>query len=443
MSALRTLIVSDLYPPEVGSASQLMSELSKELDQRGHAVTVLTGWPEHRLDSSAPAAQIADRTMEGKVQVLRVRTLPLHNSGFVVRGFAQLSAPFAYRRVLRRYESAPFDNVIVYSPPLTLASVGRWEKARGSRFLLNVQDLFPQNAIDLGILTNPLAIALFRYIERSAYGTADIVTVHSKRNGEMLVKANPQIARKLEVLHNWIDLSEDKVPEESEDFREKYGLQGKFVFFYGGVVGPAQGLDIVLDTAVLLRDLSDVVFLIVGDGTEKARLEKEARLRGLTNVMFRPFVSRERFPALLRVADVGFLTLSPKMKTPVVPGKLLSFMSAALPVLAIVNAESDARTIIADAQCGYSCLSDDATTAASLVRRLYFERAQARALGCRGHAYAKRHFEKARIVSRLEALLQCADRASGLDDHDVLAHETPSLRTALKAGDASAKTHVS
>lgn len=411
MSSRRTLIVTDLYPPEVGSAPQLMSDLSGELAARGHAVTVLTNWPEHRLDTSAPMARVSERMTEGGVQVLRARTLPLHNSGFVVRGIAQLAAPFQYRRVLRRYETAPFDNVIVYSPPVTLSYVGRWEKARGSRYVLNVQDLFPQNAIDLGILTNPLAIALLRGIERAAYRAADVVTVHSERNGEMLAAANPQIASKLFVLHNWIDLGAAAVDAPGEDLRTAYGLQGKFVFFYGGVLGPAQGLEIVLEAASRVRELSDVVFLLVGDGTEKPALEKQARARGLANIMFQPFVSRERFPALLRIADVGLLTLSPKMKTPVVPGKLLGFMGASLPVLAIVNAESDAHTIVADAQCGYSCSSDDTKAVEALVRRLYRERNDIGELGRRGRAYAKAHFEKSKIVSRLEQLLHSAGRA--------------------------------
>jgi len=402
---MRILIVSDAYPPEVGSGAHLMAELARELAARGNDVVVLTSWPAYKLDRSAAATEFSERMMEGRVRVLRVKTLPLHNSGFIVRGVAVLLAPFQFWRTLIRHEPAPFDGVIVYSPPLPLANIGIWAKKRGSRFLLNVQDIFPQNAIDLGILTNPLLIGVFRWIECHAYRSADVITAHSPMNRSLLVRAYPKIVNKAVVLHNWIDPSQFSVGGVQEDFRETLGLQGKFVAVYGGVIGPAQGLEVILDVAMRVRDIPDLVFLIVGDGTEKSRLEEIARARGLTNIMFRPFVARERYPSLLKSADIGFLTLSPKMKTPVVPGKILGYMAMALPVLAIVNEESDAHAIIADAKCGYSCSSDEVAAAETLVRRLYEQRRDLTELGQQGQSYARSHFDKKIIVDEFERLL--------------------------------------
>lgn len=403
---MRILITSDSYPPEVGSAAQLMAELAHELAERGHSVTVLTNLPGYKLDAATDAARYTEDMREGKVRVLRVKTLPLHNSGFIVRGFAQLAAPYQYWKVLKRYEPARFDAVIVYTPPLPLFQIGAWAKKQGARFLLNVQDLFPQNAIDLGVLNNPLAIALFRWIERRAYRSADVITAHSPMNRKMLIEQNPGIERKVLVLHNWIEESQFHIDTSAEDFRDNWGLNGKFVAVYGGVLGPAQGLDIILDVAERVRDLDDLVFLIVGDGMEKERLQGEAAARGLVNIMFKPFVARERYPALLHAANVGFLTLSPKMKTPVVPGKILGYMAMRLPVLAIINKESDAHVIVQDAECGYSCNSDDIVAAEALVRRLYAERAELRQLGERGRMYAKAHFDKAATVGKFEDLLK-------------------------------------
>jgi len=403
---MRILITSDFYPPEVGSAAQLMAELAQELAERGHSVTVLTNMPSYRLDSTTDANRFTECMIEDGVQVLRVRTLPLHNSGFIVRGFAQLAAPFQYWKVLKRHEPTPFDAVIVYTPPLPLFQIGARAKRQGARFLLNVQDIFPQNAIDLGILKNPLAIALFRWIERRAYRNADIITAHSPMNRRMLIAQNPSIRPKILVLHNWIEENQFHADTSTENFRESWGLNDKFIAVYGGVLGPAQGLDIVLDVAERVRDLDDLVFLIVGDGMEKERLQNEAASRGLANVVFKPFVARERYPALLHAADVGFLTLSPKMKTPVVPGKILGYMAMCLPVLAIVNKESDAHVIVQDSQCGYSCNSDDTAAAEALVRRLYDEHAMLKQIGERGRAYAKAHFDKTVTVDKIEDLLR-------------------------------------
>jgi len=403
---MRILITSDSYPPEVGSAAQLMAELAQELAERGHGVTVLTNLPGYKLDAATDAARYTEDMTEGKVRVLRVKTLPLHNSGFIMRGFAQLMAPYQYWRVLKRHEPAPFDAVIVYTPPLPLFWIGTWAKKQRARFLLNVQDLFPQNAIDLGVLNNPLAIALFRWIERRAYRSADVITAHSPMNRRMLIEQNPDIEPKVLVLHNWIEESQFHADTSVENFRDIWGLNGKFIAVYGGVLGPAQGLDIILDVAEQVRDLTDLGFLIVGEGMEKERLQAEATARGLANVVFKPFVARERYPALLHAADVGFLTLSPKMKTPVVPGKILGYMAMRLPVLAIVNKESDAHVIVRDAQCGYSCNSDDVLAAEALVRRLHAERTKLAEIGERGRAYARAHFDKKITVDQFEALLE-------------------------------------
>lgn len=400
---MRILLVSDAYPPEIGSAAKLMAELAGELAARGHAVTVLTGWPSYKLAQSHRADAFCERMMEGAVQVLRVETLPLHNSSFITRGFAQLFAPYQFWRVLKKHEPQPFDAVLVYTPPLPLASVGAWAKREGARFVLNVQDIFPQNAIDLGILNNPLAIGLFRWIEKRAYASADVITAHSEGNRELLIKANSGIASKLKVLHNWVDM--DVPSQAAHDFRAEFGLENKFVAVYGGVTGPAQGLDVILDLASRVRDLPDLVFLIVGEGTEKAKLEARAKAEGLVNVMFKPFVAQELYPSLLLSSDVGFLTLSPRMKTPVVPGKILGYMAMSLPVLAVVNRESDAHGIVRDAGCGYACNSDDLGEAEKRVRMLYSHREECAAMGAKGRAYALAHFSKPRIADSIEKML--------------------------------------
>jgi len=399
---VRILLVSDAYPPEIGSGAKLMSELAQELAVRGHGVTVLTSWPSYKLAETHCADQFSERMMEGDVQVLRVETLPLHNSNFVTRGFAQLFAPYQFWRKLKKHENKPFDVAIVYSPPLTLAAVGRWAKAEGAKYILNVQDIFPQNAIDLGILKNPLAIWLFRKIEKQAYESADLITAHSQGNREMLIADNPKIGSKLRVLHNWIDT--DMPVDASVDFRQTFGLQTQFVAVYGGVVGPAQGLDIILDLAARVTDLGDLIFLIVGDGTEKAKLQSRATRRGLANVVFKPFVAHAQYSALLRSSDIGFLTLDAKMKTPVVPGKILGYMAMSLPVLAIVNKESDAHGIIRDSECGYACNSDDVDMAEALIRRLYACRANLSDFGKKGHSYARRNFAKGGIVDQIEEM---------------------------------------
>jgi len=402
---MKLLLVTDAYPPEIRSSSHLMVELAEGLRDLGHSMTVLTGWPGSNLDETAPSRVIEQSMTENGIHVIRVKTWSHHSVGYFKRGFAQLQIPRQFLAGLRRHTSDAFDGVIVYSPPLPMSFIGEAVHRTGARYILNVQDIFPQNAIDLGVLTNPLIIGFFRWMERRAYRQADVVTAHSENNKAMLATANPEIAGKLTVVHNWVDSEQFKSGPLVEDFRSTYGLHGKYVVVYGGVIGPAQGLDVVLEIAARLRDLDGLIFLIVGDGLEKPPLIERAQRENLTNVMFRPFVSRDRYAVLLRSADAGFLTLSEKMKTPVVPGKLLGYMAAGLPAFAFVNKESDAHAMIAQAGCGFSCTPDRADEAAAAVRRAYNDRDWGRECGRRGHEYVVAHLSRNVIVKQIEALI--------------------------------------
>lgn len=402
---MHILLITDSYPPEIRSASHLMLELAEELHQRGHRVSVLTSWPQYNLTEDSP--DVAERVDEDGIDVIRVKSLPHHKVNYILRGIAQLWMPVKFGLTLRRYGLHRVDTVLVYSPPLPLALLGVWLKQKGARFVLNVQDIFPQNAIDLNILRNYFLIKLFQALERHCYRWADCVTAHSEGNRRLLAKNHPEIEHKLVTLHNWVDVDHHKIVH-SLDFRAQYNLQNKFVALFAGVIGPAQGLDVLIEIASRVRDLPDLLFLFVGDGKEKESLEAKSKSLGLDNVMFKPFVTREQYPALLRAVDIGLVVLSAKNKTPVVPGKLLGYMAASLPVFALLNRESDGHELMAEAECGYAVNSDDIDEAEKQVRQAYQNREHLHILGEHGCAYALQHFTKQSCVSRIESLLQGA-----------------------------------
>jgi glycosyltransferase involved in cell wall biosynthesis len=314
--------------------------------------------------------------------------------------------PFYFLAALRQHLVGTLDGVIVYTPPLPLAFVGERLRSRGARYVLNVQDIFPQNAIDLGALKSAALIRFFRWMEKRAYHSADVVTAHSEGNRDFLLRSHPEISSKLTVLHNWVDAgSHDQVRPIVRNFRAEWELSGKFVVLFAGVIGPSQAIDVVLDAAGRLRDLTDLTFLIVGDGSEKAKLEERAHTAGLSNVVFKPFVSREQYPDLVASSDVGLVSLSTLNKTPVVPGKILGYMAGGKPVAAFLNVESDGHAIIESARCGYSCASNAPQDIDTILRRLYEERTLAPEMGLRGADYVRSHFGKDVVIDRLEAIL--------------------------------------
>jgi len=403
------LLVTDSYPPEIRSASHLMLELAQELSHRGHQVTVITTWPEYNLDQNVVLRAFDESELEGDIRVIRVKTLPHHNVNYILRGLAQLIMPWQFLRKLKTYRIKP-DAVVVYSPPLPLALVGSALRKRGVRYLLNVQDLFPQNAIDLGILRSPLQIRLFKALEKHAYRTADVVTVHSEGNKVVLENAHPYIRDHLKILHNWVDIdhhtsSNLAIKDCEDDYRKKWDITHRNVAVFAGVMGPSQYLDLILDIAEQMQDQTDLLFLLVGDGKEKQRLQALAKTKGLSNVRFEGFVSREAYPQLLASCTIGLVCLSPQNQTPVVPGKILGHMAAGLPVAAFLQAASDGHQLIREAQCGVSADSADAKVCVSAMRRLISSQTNLQALGLAGKNYAITNFSKQVCVSQLEHML--------------------------------------
>lgn len=420
-TVMKILLVTDAYPPEIRSASHLMLELAEALRDRGHDVTVITTWPGYNLAEGIDSNAYPVLSDENGIRILRVKTLPHHNVNYIIRGLSQLLQPRQFIRCLKRHKQTQFEAVLVYSPPLPLALVGRWLKRRGARFILNLQDLFPQNAIDLGILTNPFLVKLFKKMEQSAYKAADVITTHSEGNQSMVALSHPKQREKLVTLHNWIDTKISELsPEQSErtkKFIDEWGLKEKFVAVFAGVIGPSQALGFAIEAFESLQKNPDYLFLIVGDGSDKLRLQALVKERNLKNVCFKPFISRQDYAALLPACDVGIVSLSPLNKTPVVPGKILGYMAASLPIVAFLNAESDGHAIIKQAGCGFSCVSTSVNNARALLQKAYEAKAKPReeagslaSIGALGRAYVCEHFSKERCVNAVEALLEVENK---------------------------------
>jgi glycosyltransferase involved in cell wall biosynthesis len=302
------------------------------------------------------------------------------------------------------------EAIIVYSPPLPLALVGSWFWDSSARFILNVQDLFPQNAIDLKILNNSWHIRFFRALEAFAYRTADVITVHSEGNQQTVLRKYPNLVDKLRILHNWVDVGHYETNDLLVDFRKKWNIQQKHVAVFTGVIGPSQYLELVLHVAEQMSDQSELLFLLVGDGKEKEKLKKLAREKSLRNVHFEGFVSREKYPELLKICSIGLVCLSPQNETPVVPGKILGYMAAGLPVVAFLQSSSDGHDVVKSAQCGFSADSADKEACVQAMRSMMLISDSFAKLGQKGKCYATEHFSKEVCVSQLESMLGVANR---------------------------------
>ena len=402
---MNVMLVTSSYPPEVRSSSHLMQELAESLRERGHKITVATTYPYYNLSADNEKTSFSRITVENDIKVLRIKTPHPHSPNHLIRGFSQIILPHIFFLNIKMFIKHKIDVVIVYSPPLTLAEVGsKLQSLYGAKFILNVQDIFPQNAIDLGVIKNQILIRLFEWIEKSAYKHADALTVHSENNMHFLINRKGVPKEKLFVVHNWIDVKPYENSSRTGRFRESFGIKDKFNFLFAGVMGPSQGLELIVRIANRLRNLPDLCFLFVGNGTEKRKLMKMVLNYRLENVFFKAFVSKEEYPFLVKDADVGLVCLSSKNKTPVVPGKILGYMAASVPVLALLNKESDGHFIVRDSRCGYSVVSDNEDKAVELVLKIYEEKSKINDYGRNGFNYVLNHFTKDLCIDQLEKL---------------------------------------
>lgn len=398
----RVLLLTISYPPVLNSAARLFSELAESLRKRNYHVTVITTVPQRYV---ANDKEISPRVEElNGVEVFRLPMIPLPKHLPLFRGFEHFFVAFQYwlkGSSLPRYEA-----VIVYSPPLPLALAGiklaqRW---RG-KAIVNVQDLYPQSVIDLGLLRSRFLVSLARRMERWVYRYADFITVHSEGNREYMVAHGANV-KKVFVISNWVDLEKYKPGPLRNAFRELYDLEDSFVVSYAGVMGFAQGVDDILRAAAILeREIPTLSLVLAGSGVELAKLKKLSKALGLKSVRFLPHLSEQNYIGLLQASDICLVTLVKDLRTPVVPGKLQCIMAVGRPAVCSTPSTSDAKRILEESGAGIWVEAGDHKALAGAILKLYSDPALRDEMGRKGRLYAEAHFDKERCINQYVQLL--------------------------------------
>jgi glycosyltransferase involved in cell wall biosynthesis len=398
---MKILLITNYFAPEIGAASHLFYDLAAELTRQGHRVSVVTGFPRYNITKADLPKRYRTRALTMReeidgIKVYRIKTAPLPKNIPVARGLDYLTV--AASLLLCSFSIEKHDVALVYSPPLFLGgSAWLLRLLKGTPFVLNVQDLFPQSAIDLGLLTSPRLIAAFEKLEKWLYRKADCVTVHSSGNAEH-VKTVTGGEIEAVVMPNWVDTEGLQPGERYNQFSREQGLDDKFVVSFAGTLGYSQDIGVMVRAAERLQDLPDLLFLIVGDGVQKDEwMEKSAHLK---NVRWLPMQTREVYAQVLHASEICLATLRTAVKTPVVPSKILSIMSAGKPIIATMELTGDAPAIIQDANCGYALPAEDDTQLAEAIRTLYQDRALAQVMGQSGREYVVREYSLAAGAKR-------------------------------------------
>ncbi len=402
---MRVLLLTNYYPPEIGGAAHLLCELAESLAERGYQTTVVTGFPRYNVTQHPDAyrGRVAMWETVNGVRILRLWIPSMPRRSPILRGLEHFLAPSLL--LLGGLFAGPQDAVLTYSPPLPLGlAVYGLGRVKRMPCVVNIQDLFPKEAVMLGLLKSGVLIRLFEAIERFVYRKADCIAVHSPGNREYVIAHGGRSGTTL-VIHNWVDVARIQPSPRENAFSREHALSDRFVVSYVGTMGWCQDMLIIVQAAQLLRDQPDILFLMVGDGPEKSRAEERCKQLGLENVVFLPLQPWARYPDVLAASDVSMINLNENLGTPAVPSKLLSIMAAGRPVMASLPLDGDAPRIIEEAGAGLCVGPNDAAALAAAVLRLYRDQALRRACGARGRQYVEAHFSRQACMDQYETLL--------------------------------------
>lgn len=409
---MRFLVLCPHFEPDVAPTGVVISRLTAELAANGHELDVVTSLPWYRNHRIEPGWKGRPRRVEATPNgsVIRLHPFPSDKSSLPARalGFAGFTAIATLQSLLVRRRP---DVVLAMSPPLTLGLAG-WLAARRWRapLIFNIQDVFPDVAIEVGALSSRRAIGLARRLERFCYRRADAVTVLSddlRRNVEAkLARRGPLTSgrshTRVVTIPNFVDTTAVSPQPHENSYRREHGLAGKLVVMYAGNLGHSQPFDLMLDAAAALADREDVVFVANGDGVARPALaEAAARLPNLRLVGYQP---AERLAEVLAAADVHLILLKEGLAAASVPSKSYSILAAGRPVLAAVDPGTEVATMIDSAGAGSVVPPGDAQRFVAALERMLADPDTLREQGRSGREWVEGWASAASVAARYETL---------------------------------------
>ncbi|MCL5995617.1 MAG: glycosyltransferase family 4 protein [Chloroflexi bacterium] len=346
-----------VFPPDSVSTAQIMGDLAVDLRSRGHDVVVLTTSPHYNRDLEAEARQplrscwgaILQRSDYQGIPVYHV-IMPRKGASLVARVLPWLS--FHILSTLAGLTVVPrTDLTIVPSPPITIGLVAWLLKLlRRSRYIYNVQEIYPDSAISLGAIRNQWLIRLLFWLEKFVYDQAVAVTVIAPYMARRLYEKGVS-PRKVQVIPNFVDAAGVPLTKDN-DFSRRHSVNAKFMVSYAGNLGPAQDLATYIEAANILRGRQDIHFMLMGDGMLRESLRRSVVDLKLDNFTFLPYQPYSLMPQIHAASDLCLVPQARGIANLAVPSKVYRIMASARPVLACTVVQSDLANLVMDAQCG-------------------------------------------------------------------------------------------
>jgi colanic acid biosynthesis glycosyl transferase WcaI len=404
---VRILLLTLYFEPDVAANAVIMTKLAEELVRLGHHMTVVTAFPHYagNVIEETYQGRLIERESRKGVEIIRTYLYASpEKQRFLVRFLNYVS--FNCLSTLAGLLCGPQDVILAPSPPLTVGFsayiIGLFRRIP---YIYNVQDIYPDVVVKLGILSSRWVIAVSRWLERFVYKHARHITVVSEGFQANLLRKDVPQAR-LTIIPNFVDTDFVRPLPRDNSFRQRLGLDHRPMVLYAGNLGHSQDIEVVLQCAALLEGQDDIAFVIVGEGSCKADLESLARDMALSNVRFVPFQPREDVPEIYAAADVSLVPLKQGIALNSVPSKAYTIMASGRPIVASVDRDSDAWQLVKRAECGVCVPPEDAKALAHAVHALCLDADLRGRLGRNGRRYVVQHYTPGAIAGRYDALLR-------------------------------------
>lgn len=342
----------------------IYSDLLRKFRNEGHNVYVVS--PIERRNNKETHI-----IKEENCTILKVRTGNIQKTNVIEKGIATVLLETQFINAIKKHFSdVKFDLILYSTPPITLAGAIKYIKQRdGAKTYLLLKDIFPQNAIDIGMMRKSgvrgILYKWFRRKEKKLYALSDRIGCMSQANVDYVIKHNPEVSsEKVEICPNSIEAIDMSVSAEVRgDIRRKYDIPlDKKVFIYGGNLGRPQGIPFMIECLRKCRDTSDALFIVIGNGTEYGKIQAFLENENQENVRLLPRLPKEDYDRLAASCDVGLIFLDHRFTIPNFPSRLLAYMQAKVPVLACTDPNTDIGKVICDGGFGWWCESNDSDT---------------------------------------------------------------------------------
>jgi glycosyltransferase involved in cell wall biosynthesis len=387
-----TLLVHQAFVSRDDPGGTRHYELGARLVAEGQELTVVASDVSYLTGKRlVPKKKLMTETCEDGIRILRAYTYSSLHTSYFLRVISFLS--FMVTSVVVGAGVSRPDVVMGTTPPIFQA-VSAWTLSalRRRPFLLEVRDLWPEFAIDIGLLKNPALIRAARWLESFLYRRADYLLVNSPAYRDYLVLKGVE-PRKITFIPNGVDPEMFDPQQRSEHFRQQYGLKDKFVVTYAGAIGMANDLDVLVKAATLIRHRANIHILIVGDGKERKRLDENVKQLGLENVTFAGALPKSQMAEVLAASDACIAILrNIKMFTTTYPNKVFDYMAAGRPTILVIDGVI--REVVDAAKGGIFVQPGDANLLAGAITNLADDPKQAREMGANARAYVVRHFSR-------------------------------------------------